>query len=145
MLRLLFCSLLLCMAACAPGSVSPGQGPTPRPTIFDLTALSGNWEGGIKGSTSTYTIKVSISPRAVVGDVAALVEYPNIGCGGNWKLRGKSASTYIFAESILQGLTTCAAEGVVELVYNPAQDLLEYSWRDPRGGSGEKGVLKRVK
>ena len=141
--RLLLCFLLF-LAACVPGSVL-GEGPTPRPTTFDLTALSGNWEGGIKGSTSTYTIKVLINPMAAVGQVAALVEYPSIGCRGNWKLKAKSAAAYVFSETILQGLSTCSPEGVVELMYDPTRDLLEYSWRDPRGGSGEKGVLKRVK
>jgi hypothetical protein len=149
MLRLLFSGLMLYMAGCAPGLVperqEPTQGPRTRSSTIDLSLLSGNWEGGIKGSASTYTIKVSINSRAIVGEVVAMVEYPSIGCGGNWKLKGVSASAYIFAESILQGLTTCWPEGVVELVYIPAQDSLEYSWRVLGSGSGEKGVLRRVK
>ena len=85
----------------APAAPAPGTPKAPRAGAGPGPAIAGVWSGPIKqvDGTTEYTIKVSISARALE------TEYPELNCTGKLTRIGQSKSYAFFIEIIANGRT----------------------------------------
>lgn len=95
--------------------------PTSRQATAPLEQLSGTWSGAVTQSGSgTYTIRVTLS--SAEGTVEGRVEYPELACGGSWRLITQSSSVYSFEEVITYG-SRCVERVDVQISVGPGNQL----------------------
>ncbi|MBC7929481.1 MAG: hypothetical protein H7Z38_02840 [Rubrivivax sp.] len=73
------------------------------------TWLRGTWEGtGYQiDDNSTWTMSLKVSGRRF------LIEYPSLGCGGEWRLSSIGSRRARFRERLSHGVDVCSNEGTV--------------------------------
>jgi hypothetical protein len=128
-------------------AVSPTGEPTletPGPISTDL--IAGKWTGTIFSSTSGFTTRIDLSIQAdcQVNQVCGTVSTPQL-CSGNLVLTAIDASTYIFIEQDMTGISSCASGGS-ESLQLLADGSLSFNFKSSPTQGGvisSSGTLKR--
>lgn len=126
------------------GGGLPGDaGPTSSAMIADADAIVGKWTGqGIMSNGRRSDIALDIA--ASDGTLTVRVSYPQLQCGGEWRLGSSGSHSWSGIENIAYGTSMCATLGFVSV--RASGDQLEFDWRDSAGGGvTAHGSLRRVR
>ncbi len=127
----------------ASGDWAVDAGPVSPAMIADADAIVGKWTGqGIMSNGRRSDIALDIA--ASDGTLTVRVAYPQLQCGGEWRLGSSGARSWSGIENIAYGTNTCATLGFVSV--HASGDQLEFDWRDSAGGGvTAHGSLRRVR
>ncbi len=96
-----------------------------------IVFLSGVW----LGEAHQYDINVMWNIRFQYNglDNRYIIDYPSVGCGGNWTLIKSNKGTFVFRETIEEGIDICTNGGKVVLeVQDPGHMKFYYYWPDDK-------------
>lgn len=84
-------------------------------------AEAGQWRGKVTGDSSNYYVELSLNAGALMpGALAGVVQYPELGCGGNLVFVARTYTTVVMREQITFGTSRCVIEGEETLALSPA-------------------------
>lgn len=76
--------------------------------------LEGTWSGDVlQGGVGVYSVRISFSGNA--DETKAVVEYPELGCGGLWATDSASGNVHSFTEVITYGKGSCVTKAQIEI------------------------------
>lgn len=118
---------LLALAACLTAF--------PATAEQEFAADAGFWQGvGIQAGGENWPFEVKL------GDGASLIDYPSLGCSGEWKVLRQTEKLLVAIEDITNGDDICVTGGIVRLEIL-AEDMLAYTWLDASGEAAALAVL----
>jgi hypothetical protein len=100
-----------------------------------LLADEGLWQGvGVQLGGENWSLQVKL------GREVSMIEYPTLGCSGEWQYLRQSAGELSAIEVITNGADICMTGGLVRLEALE-EDMLSYVWLDAAGKPAAKAVL----
>lgn len=125
------------------GDSTGDAGPPSSAMIADADAIVGKWTGQSMMSNGRRS-DIALDIAASDGTLTVRVSYPQLQCGGEWRLGASGARSWSGIENIGYGTSMCATLGFVSV--HASGDQLEYDWRDSAGGGvTAHGSLRRVR
>lgn len=105
------------------------------------TWLRGNWEGtGYQiDDNSTWTMSLTASGRRY------RIEYPSLGCGGEWRLVSINSRRARFRERLNHGQEVCSNEGTVVVERLSATQVIFLYYRKGERVVSSSSILNRKK
>lgn len=120
-------------------AAAPTQAPAPTatPGVPEETrapgTLSGTWSGPVnQPGQPPFTVRVVFSTEGT--DVRGVVTYPELGCGGVWRLTDRTGDSFEFLETIDRGRDRCADQVTVRITDNGSS--LSYYFNHKGEGRG---------
>jgi hypothetical protein len=100
-----------------------------------LLAEAGLWQGvGVQLGGENWSVQVQLGPEV------SMIDYPTLGCSGEWQYLKQDANGLQAIEAITNGADVCVTGGVVKLEFL-SEDMLSYTWLDASGRPAAKAVL----
>ncbi len=107
--------------------------PSAQPLVLPLPhrdgpSLLGTWEGiGRQSDGPSWPMKVKVVTFRK--GTCAYVDYPSLGCTGQWECTVDTDELWLRGEEILsRGQSACADGGTVELVFDETRGVARFEW-----------------
>jgi hypothetical protein len=110
----------------------------------DGVQLLGRW-GGVGKQSDGQTWVMSVRVTSVGTGRCAIVEYPDLGCEGEWVCLGPAEGGVLRArEDLTVGTDVCIDHGVVTMALSRGGDSLEWRWESASSGAAA-GLTARAR